>query len=69
MNVGHHFNGDDCSIANLVFTPIEGVSDHLPKREAEEKLKILETLWIRKLCSMQPWGMNYLEIDTQTRTV
>ena len=44
MNMGHHFNGDDCSIANLVFTPIEGVNDHLSKREAEEELKKLKTL-------------------------
>ena len=67
-NMGHHFNGPDCSINNLVFVPIDTVDERLSNRGAETKLKILETLWIRKMCSLQPWGMNYLEIDDETRT-
>ena len=70
-NIGHHFNGEDCSIDNLVWAPVAKVSDNLTKREAETELKRIETvyIWIRKMCSMQPWGMNYyIEIDEQVRT-
>ena len=67
-NMGHHFNGDDCSIQNLVFVPIDTVEEHLSNHEAETRLKKLETYWIRKVCSVQPWGMNYLETDTEVRT-
>ena len=71
-NMGHHFNSDECSIQNLVFVPIENqhhtMDEHLSAREAEVQLKKLETLWIRKMCSLQPWGTNYLEIDTEVTT-
>ena len=63
----HHFNGPDCSIANLVFAPVDQVNSTLSDREAEAELKIIETYWIRKMCSIQPWGMTYLEIDTDVR--
>ena len=68
LNMGHHFNGSDCSLNNLVWTPLDKVSDDLSKRDAESLLKIRETLWIRKLCSMQPWGMNCYEVDDNVRT-
>jgi hypothetical protein len=68
LNMGHHFNGSDCSINNLVWTPLDKISDDIPKREAERLLQKLETLWIRRMCSMQPWGTNYIEVDTQVRT-
>lgn len=67
MNMGHHFNGEDCSINNLVWTPVAEVDD-LTMREAETELNKIETRWIRKMCSMQSWGMNYVEIDKQVRT-
>ena len=67
-SMGHYFNSNECSIQNLVFIPIDTVDEHLSAREAEVQLKKLETLWIRKMCSLQPWGMNYLEIDTEVRT-
>ena len=38
-NIGHHFNGEDCSIDNLVWVPVAKVSDNLTKREAETELK------------------------------
>ena len=67
-HMGHHSNDPECGIHNFRFTPIQTVSEKLTNREAETELKKLETLWIRKTCSMQPWGMNYIEIDTETRT-
>ena len=67
--MGHHFNGSDCSLNNLVWAPLDKISDDLTNREAEKSLKTCETFWIRKLCSMQPWGMNCFEVDTtQTQT-
>ena len=68
MNMGHHFNEKTCCINNLVWTPVETIDPSLPKREAEEKLKAAETHWIHKMCSLQPWGMNYIEVDEQVRT-
>ena len=50
--MGHHFNGNDCSIQNLVFFPIDTVEEHLSNREAETRLKRLETHWIKKMCSL-----------------
>ena len=67
-NIGHHFNDETCSLNNLVWTPVQVIDNSIPKREAEEKLKVAETHWIRKLCSLQPWGMNYIEVDEQIRT-
>ena len=67
-NMGHHFNDCECSINNLVWAPLDyNIGSNIPKRIAESRLKTLETLWIRKLCSMQPWGMNYIEVDTEVR--
>ena len=68
-NMGHHFNDPNCSIANLVWAPIDIIPHKNTKREAEIELQKLETHWIRKLCSMQPWGMNYIETDTEVRTI
>ena len=67
-NMAHHFTGPDCSLTNLTFTPIQQVPTNLTNREAETRLKELETLWIRRLCSIQPWGMNYIERDIEQRT-
>ena len=62
-SMGHHFDGNDCSLSNLVWAPLDKISDDLTNREAE-LLKTRETFWIQKLCSMQPWGMNCYEVDT-----
>ena len=67
-NIGHHFNDPQCSLANLVWTPVDIIPPTSSKRDAEARLQKLETLWIRKMCSMQPWGMNHIEIDTSVRT-
>ena len=64
-NMGHHFND---SIANLVWAPVDIIPTTDTKREAEIKLQKLEAFWIKKMCSMQPWGMNYIETDTEVRT-
>ena len=67
-NMGHHFNGSDCSLDNLVWAPLDKVSDDLTNREAEKLLLTRETLWIKRMCSMQPWGMNCYEVDVVNRT-
>ena len=66
-HMSHHFN-KSCNIENLQFIPLEKVDDRMSKRDAEQELKRIETLWIRKLSTMQPWGMNYLEVDITVRT-
>ena len=64
----HHFSGDDCSLQNLVFVPIDIVNEHLPNTVAETQLKLEQTLWIKKCAPSNHGGMNYLEIDTEIRT-
>ena len=61
-----HFNNDhpiDC----LSVTPVEKVSDDISPKEAEGELQRLETLWILRLATQQPMGMNFLVQDTQSR--
>ena len=68
----YHFTGPDCSLIKLTFTPIQQVPANLTNREAETKLKELEILWIKRMCSIQPWGMNYIEkknIEQRTNTL
>ena len=43
-NMAHHFNGENCSINNLVWAPVAKVDDELSMREAEAELKKIETL-------------------------
>ena len=38
--MGHHFNGDDCSIQNLVFVPIDTVDEQLSNCKAETAKEI-----------------------------
>ena len=68
QNMAHHFNCENCSIDNLVWAPMAKVDEGLSMREAEAELKKIETLWIRKMCSVQPWGMNHIEIHENVRT-
>ena len=68
INMGHHFNDRNCSIANLVWAPVDIIPDTQTKREAEIKLQKLVTLLIRKMCCIQPWGIDYIETNTEVRT-
>ena len=43
-NMAHHFNGEDCSIDNLVWAPVAKVDEKLSMREAEAELKKIETM-------------------------
>ena len=45
-SMGYPFNSDDCSINNLVWTPVAKVDESLTKRETEAELKKLETIII-----------------------
>ena len=67
-NMSWHFNNDH-SIDCLSVTPVEKVSDDISPREAEKELQRLETLWILRLATQQPLGMNLLVHvhDTQSR--
>ena len=64
--MSHHFNKSH-NIKHFNFVPLEKIEDSLPPREAEKLLQLRETFWIRKLSTLQPFGMNYILIDTTTR--
>ena len=66
-HMSHHFNRSH-PIDKFNFVPLEKVADSLTAKEAESALKKLETLWIRRLSTLQPYGMNYIPIDTTNRT-
>ena len=66
--MSHHFN-ESHDIEQLQFVPLEKIDDRIPKKEAETILKEKETMWIRRLCTLQPWGMNYIPIDTHSRVL
>ena len=59
-----HFNNDH-HIDNLEVTPLERISDDLNLRDAEQKLQEIEELWIRRLATLQPVGMNMISRDRQ----
>ena len=61
-----HFNNDH-PIENLVVTPLEKIRDDIQPREAESLLQQREELWISRLATLQPVGMNMLARDTQQR--
>lgn len=65
-HMSHHFNGSH-RIKHFNFVPLEKIEDSLPPKEAEKLLKEKETFWIRKLSTLQPFGMNYIPIDTTRR--
>ena len=62
-----HFNKDH-KIEDLQIIPLQQVDGLLPLPIAESELQKLETLWIKKLASMQPKGMNFVLEDTEKRT-
>ena len=65
-HMSHHFNKSH-PIKHFNFLPLEKIEDSIPAREAEKLLQQKETHWIRKLSTLQPFGMNYLPKDTQRR--
>ena len=65
-HMSHHFN-KSCGLNSLQFTPLQKVDDSLHVLTAEKQLQHLETLWIRRLSTLQPWGMNYVEVETESR--
>ena len=62
-----HFKGDGHTVDNISFHPIAALNIHLPILEAESKLQELETVWIKRLATMQPLGLNYILEDKQSR--
>ena len=62
-----HFNKDH-SPEDLRVIPLQQVDGNMPLPLAEEKLQQLETLWISRLATMQPLGMNFIQSDSQRRT-
>ena len=65
-HMSHHFNKSH-NIKHFNFLPLEKIEDSIPPREAEKLLQQRETYWIRKLSTLQPFGMNYLPKDTTRR--
>ena len=56
------------SLNQHLYIPLQQVDERLSQPTAELKLQQLETLWIKRLATMQPKGMNYVLKDTETRT-
>eukprot|EP00731_Ephydatia_muelleri_P027522 Em0019g395a len=67
MKLQLHFNNDGHTPKDVRFLPLATVSDDLTPSEAEIQLKSVETMWIQRLGSMQPIGLNYILVDTETR--
>ena len=65
-HMSHHFNKSH-QIKHFNFLPLEKIEDSIPPREAERLLQQKETYWIRRLSTLQPFGMNYLPKDTTRR--
>ena len=53
---------------DVLVTPTEKVDDDIPQDRAEYLRKQKETVWIHRLATLQPLGMNYIARDTQVRT-
>ena len=60
-----HYNGEGHTPHDMRFQPLAKVGDDLTPSEAETQLKKLETMWIRRLGTMQPIGLNYVLEDTR----
>ena len=67
MKLQLHFNNDGHTPLDVRFLPLATVSEDLTSSEAEIQLKSVETMWIQRLGSMQPIGLNYILVDTETR--
>lgn len=62
-----HFNHDH-TVDDLQITPIQQVSETITLTAAELELQKLEALWIKRLATMQPRGMNFVLQDSESRT-
>ena len=67
MKLQLHFKGDGHTPRDARFQRLAKVSDDLTPSEAEIQLKSAETMWIQRLASMQPVGLNYVLVDKETR--
>ena len=64
-----HYNGEGHTPHDMRFQPLAKVGDDLTPSEAETQLKKLETMWIKRLGTMQPVGLNYVLEDTRQRVL
>ena len=67
MKLKQHFNGDGHTPRNMRFQLLAKVSNDLTPSEAKKQLQSAETMWIERLASMQPVGLNYILVDKETR--
>ena len=67
-HMSHHFNKTH-KIDKFNFLPLEKIDDKWPAQQTEAILKDLEKKWIRRLSTLQPYGMNYIPTDTTIRTI
>ena len=64
-----HFNSDGHSVKDIIFHPIASIGVRIPIKDAEQQLKDLETIWIKRLACLQPLGLNFLLVDKQSRVI
>ena len=67
MKLQLHFKGDGHTPRDVRFQPLAKISDELSPSEAETQLKSTETMWIKRLGTMQPVGLNYILEDREQR--
>ena len=67
MKLQLHFKGDGHTPRDVRFQPLAKISDELTPSEAETQLKSTETMWIKRLGTMQPVGLNYILEDREQR--
>ena len=65
--VHNHFRQSRHSTNDMTITPLQKVFEKLPISEARHQLIKLETLWIKRLDTTVPKGLNVLEEDTHSR--
>ena len=64
-----HFNADAHTVDDIIFHPIAAINVRIPIKDAESILKSLETVWIKRLATLQPLGLNFFLVDTQSRVI
>ena len=63
-----HFNADGHTPKDVRFKPLSTlIGADLTRSQAEDRLKVMETMWIQRLGTMQPVGLNYVLVDEQKR--
>lgn len=65
--VARHFSGDPHNMSDMTVLPLEKISDEIDAESAEELLQEAETMWIQRLNTRLPRGLNVVVRDTTSR--